>query len=66
MVNARDHRATRRAPVAMLADERQRLHRLPDVGYTCGCRRNPTVVVGLDQVRCGHELGVTPEGAVPP
>lgn len=33
-VNARDHRVTRRAPDSMLADERQRLHRLPDVGYT--------------------------------
>jgi len=32
--DARDHRATRRAPDAMLAEERQRLHRLPEVGYT--------------------------------
>ena len=33
-VNARPHRATRRAPVEMLAEERQRLHRLPEVAYT--------------------------------
>ncbi len=33
-VNARPHRATRRAPVEMLAEEQQRLHRLPDRPYT--------------------------------
>ena len=33
-VNARPHRATRRPPVEMLAEEQQRLHRLPDVAYT--------------------------------
>jgi transposase len=33
-VNAREHRATRRRPVAMLAEERQRLHRLPEGAYT--------------------------------
>jgi transposase len=33
-VNARTHRVTRRAPVEMLAEEQQHLHRLPDVGYT--------------------------------
>jgi len=33
-VNGRDHRVTRRAPTAMLAEEQQRLHRLPEVGYT--------------------------------
>ncbi len=33
-VNERDHRVTRRAPVAMLAEEQHRMHRLPDVGYT--------------------------------
>jgi transposase len=33
-VNARAHRATRRAPVEMLTEEHQHLHRLPDVGYT--------------------------------
>jgi hypothetical protein len=33
-VNAREHRVTRRPPTEMLAEERQRLHRLPDVAYT--------------------------------
>jgi len=33
-INARPHRATRRAPAEMLAEERARLHRLPDVAYT--------------------------------
>jgi transposase len=33
-VNGRPHRATRRAPVEMLAEEQQRLHRLPDRPYT--------------------------------
>jgi transposase len=33
-VNARPHRVTRRAPVDMLADERQRLHRLAERPYT--------------------------------
>ena len=33
-VNDRPHRATRRAPNEMLAEEQLHLHRLPDVGYT--------------------------------
>jgi len=33
-VNGRAHRVTRRAPVEMLAEERQRLHRLPERPYT--------------------------------
>ncbi|MBA3574656.1 MAG: IS21 family transposase [Pseudonocardiales bacterium] len=33
-INAREHRVTRRAPFDMLADERTRLHRLPDVAFT--------------------------------
>ncbi|MGB7964300.1 MAG: IS21 family transposase, partial [Propionicimonas sp.] len=33
-VNARPHRVTRRAPEEMLAEERARLHRLPDVPFT--------------------------------
>jgi hypothetical protein len=33
-VNGRDHRITRRAPNEMLAEERGRLHRLPEVAYT--------------------------------
>jgi len=33
-VNGRVHRVTRRAPVEMLTEERQRLHRLPERPYT--------------------------------
>ena len=33
-VNERPHRATRRPPVEMLAEERERLHRLPESAYT--------------------------------
>lgn len=33
-VNGRPHRATRRPPVEMLAEEQHRLHRLPDVAFT--------------------------------
>src|SRR5205085_8757762 len=33
-VNTRQHRVTRRAPVEMLAEERSRLHPLPEHPYT--------------------------------
>ena len=33
-VNGREHRVTRRAPVEMLVEEQQRLHRLPEAPYT--------------------------------
>ena len=33
-VNAREHRVTRRAPAVMLAEERKRLNRLPEVPHT--------------------------------
>jgi transposase len=33
-VNAREHRITRRAPAVMLAEERERLHRLPAMPHT--------------------------------
>jgi len=33
-VNTREHRVTRRAPAVMLAEERERLHRLPEVPHT--------------------------------
>src|SRR5919197_3736830 len=33
-VNAREHRITRRAPAVMLVEERERLHRLPEVPHT--------------------------------
>jgi hypothetical protein len=35
-VNTRTHRVTRRRPVDMLAEERVRLHRLPDAVFTAG------------------------------
>ncbi len=46
-INARPHRVTRRAPVEMLAEERSRLHRLPEHPYTTafGLARH----VGVDQ-----------------
>ncbi|MEB0307531.1 IS21 family transposase, partial [Cryobacterium sp. 10I1] len=34
VVNAREHRATRRKPSAMLEEERPRLHRVPDTAHT--------------------------------
>lgn len=33
-VNGREHRITRRRPAEMLAEEQQRLHRIPDVAFT--------------------------------
>ena len=33
-VNAREHRITRRAPVVMLGEERERMHPLPRVAHT--------------------------------
>lgn len=33
-VNGREHRVTRRTPAEMLAEEAQRLHRLPEAAYT--------------------------------
>lgn len=33
-INARAHRVTRRPPVEMLAEEQQRMHRLPELAYT--------------------------------
>jgi len=33
-LNGRPHRATRRPPIEMLAEERERLHRLPEAAYT--------------------------------
>ena len=35
-VNVREHRITQRPPVVMLAEERERLHRLPEVPHTVG------------------------------
>lgn len=46
-VNGRPHRVTRRPPAEMLAEERARLHRLPDQPYTLAF--GETRVVGLEQ-----------------
>jgi transposase len=42
-VNTRAHRVTRRAPVEMLAEERRRLHRLPEHPYTAAFGATRTV-----------------------
>lgn len=42
-VNARAHRVTRRAPVEMLAEERHRLHRLPEHPWTSAFGQTRTV-----------------------
>ncbi len=42
-VNARPHRVTRRAPVDMLGEERQRLHRLPEHPWTAAFGQTRTV-----------------------
>ncbi|MGH9153528.1 MAG: IS21 family transposase [Acidimicrobiales bacterium] len=42
-INARPHRVTRRAPVEMLAEERMRLHRLPEHPFTSAFGQTRTV-----------------------
>lgn len=42
-INARPHRVTRRAPVEMLAEERHRLHRLPEHPWTSAFGETRTV-----------------------
>ena len=42
-INARAHRVTRRAPVEMLAEERHRLHRLPEHPWTAAFGETRTV-----------------------
>ena len=48
-VNGREHRVTRRAPVEMLLEEQQRLHRLPEAPYTA--------VLGETRKVAGRRLG---------
>jgi Transposase and inactivated derivatives len=62
-VNARPHRVTRRAPVEMLAEERARLHRLPDTPFTAafGVTRSipehiPMISFDNGQYSVPHEL----------
>jgi hypothetical protein len=52
-VNSRAHRVTRRAPVEMLAEERQRLHRLPVAAYTAAF--GVTRSVGTNTPVIAHE-----------
>ncbi len=55
-VNGREHRAARRAPVEMLAEERQRLHRLPEAPYTAAFgetrRVSPSATVSFGGAAC--------------
>ncbi len=54
-VNARPHRVTRRAPVEMLAEERSRLHRLPEHPWTVAFGRTRTV--GTNEPMVAFECG---------
>ena len=49
-VNGRPHRVTRRAPVEMLAEERPRLHRLPEHPWTVAFGQTRTVGVNQPMV----------------
>ncbi len=49
-VNTRVHRVTRRRPVDMLAEERARLHRLPEVAFTAGYGTTRKVPVNTPMV----------------
>lgn len=61
-VNTRPHRATRRAPVELLADEHQHMHGLPRLGHTLcfgqtrKVDRQATVSVGDAVYSVPHEL----------
>jgi len=62
-VNSRVHRVTRRRPVDMLAEEQQRLHRVPDQPFTAGfgtTRRvpvnTPMVTFEAGQYSVPHQL----------
>jgi hypothetical protein len=54
-VNARAHRVTRRAPAAMLAEERARLHPLPPTPFTAAF--GVTRTVGLDTPMVAFDAG---------
>ncbi len=54
-INARLHRVTRRAPAEMLAEERHRLHRLPERAYTTAF--GVTRSVGTNTPVIAHEGG---------
>jgi len=62
MVNARPHRETRRAPNDMLADERTRLHPLPDDPYAQALGETRKVDQGDRTIRFGSVRYSTPPG----
>ena len=51
--NAREHRETRRAPADMIAQERARLHRAPEVAHTLGFGETRTVDERDSTIRYG-------------
>lgn len=61
-MNARVHRVTRRAPVEMLAEERSRLHRLPDHAWTTAFGQTRTVGCPEPMVVVDHCLYSVPHG----
>ena len=54
-VNARVHRVTRRVPAEMAAEERHRLHRLPEAAYTAAF--GVTRTVGVNTPVIAHDGG---------
>ncbi|MGH2902114.1 MAG: IS21 family transposase [Solirubrobacteraceae bacterium] len=62
-VNTREHRVTRRAPVVMLAQERERLHPLPAVAHTL-CFGETRRVSRQATVSVGGALYSVPSGLV--
>lgn len=62
MVNARIHKETRRAPNDMLAEERVRLHPLPDDPYTQALGETRKVDPGDRTIRYGSVRYSTPPG----
>lgn len=54
LVNARPHRVTRRAPIEMLAEERTRLHPLPEHPYTAAFGVTRTVGTDTPMIAFDH------------
>jgi Mu transposase-like protein len=62
-VNAREHRITRRPPAAMLAEERERLHGLPQVPHTV-CLGQTRKVSWQSTISVGGAIYSVPSGLV--
>lgn len=60
-VNDRPHRVTRRRPGEMLAEERQRLHRLPDAPHTVAFGVTRTVPVDTAMISFDHGQHSVPD-----